>query len=63
LENLSAHGDWREILRWLGGFTRPPKKVLPVHGEPEAAEALKQRIIEKFGWRTEIPTYLEKHDL
>lgn len=63
LENLSAHGDWKEILRWLGGFRRPPKKVFLVHGEPQSAAALKQRIVEKFGWETEVPDYLEKHEL
>jgi metallo-beta-lactamase family protein len=63
LENLSAHGDWKEILRWLEGFTLPPKKVFLVHGEPKAAAALKQKIVEKFGWPTEIPGYLEKHEL
>ena len=63
LENLSAHGDWREILRWLTGFRKPPKKVFLVHGEPRAAEALRDKIVERFGWPTEIPTYLEKHEL
>ena len=63
LQNLSAHGDWKEILRWLEGFERPPRKVFLVHGEPAAAAALKQRISEKFGWPTDIPAYLEKHEL
>ncbi len=63
LENLSAHADYREILRWLGGFKRAPKKVFLVHGEPKAQEALKQRIVEKFGWDVEIPDYLQRFDL
>lgn len=63
LENLSAHGDWREILRWLGGFKSAPRRVFLVHGEPNAAASLKQKIEERFGWQVEIPTYLEKHEL
>jgi metallo-beta-lactamase family protein len=63
LENLSAHADSREILRWLGGFKRAPEKVFLVHGEPDAQEALKNKIIEKFGWEVEIPEYLQKFEL
>jgi metallo-beta-lactamase family protein len=63
LENLSAHADSREILRWLGGFKRAPEKVFLVHGEPEAQDALKNKIIQKFGWRVETPEYLQKFEL
>lgn len=63
LENLSAHGDYHEILRWLGGFRRAPKKVFLVHGEPEAAESLRRKIVEQFGWNVSIPEYLEKAEL
>jgi len=60
LENLSAHADYHEILRWLGGFRRPPHRVFLVHGEPAAAEALQRRIVERFGWQVVIPDYLEQ---
>jgi metallo-beta-lactamase family protein len=63
LENLSAHADYREILRWLGGFKRAPEKVFLVHGEPHAAAALKARIAERFGWNVEIPAHLQQIDL
>lgn len=63
LDNLSAHGDWREILRWLEGFKSAPKTVFLVHGEPEAARALEARIEERFGWRVEIPEYLQRFEL
>ena len=63
LENLSAHADSRETMRWLRGFKRAPEKVFLVHGEPDAQEALKDKIVEKFGWRVEIPEYLEKFEL
>jgi Cft2 family RNA processing exonuclease len=50
----------------MGGFKRAPEKVFMVHGEPGAQEALKDKIVEKFGWRpdtVEIPEYLEKFEL
>lgn len=63
LDNLSAHADSREILRWLGEFKRAPETVFLVHGEAAAAEALRKKIIEKFGWAVEIPEYLQKFEL
>ncbi len=63
LENLSAHADFREILRWLSGFNRAPEKVFLVHGEPEAAESMRAKIVEKFGWPVEIPEYLQRFEL
>jgi len=63
LENLSAHADYEEILRWLSGFKRPPLKVFLVHGESGAMNALKQKITEKFGWSVQIPDYLEKFNI
>ncbi|MNT36381.1 RNA-metabolising metallo-beta-lactamase [compost metagenome] len=48
---LSAHADADEILRWLRGFTRPPKETYIVHGEPAAADALRLRIKDELGWR------------
>ena len=42
---MSAHADAGEIMRWLGGFTRPPSMTYLVHGEPVALEALRTRIV------------------
>lgn len=51
LSMLSAHADADEILRWLGGFERPPRETFIVHGEPDAADALRLRIKDELGWR------------
>jgi metallo-beta-lactamase family protein len=59
VESMSAHADSNEILRWLGGFTRPPKTTFLVHGEPDAMEALAGRIQSSLGWTTKMPEYLE----
>jgi metallo-beta-lactamase family protein len=50
LSMLSAHADAGEILRWLGGFTRPPRTTFITHGEPDAADALRHTIEEELGW-------------
>jgi metallo-beta-lactamase family protein len=63
LESLSAHGDYNDILRWLKGFQQPPKTTFLVHGESEAAIALKSRIENELKWKVVIPKYLEKFEL
>lgn len=46
----SAHADQGEILRWLKGFTRAPRMTYIVHGEPDAALALREKIAQDLGW-------------
>jgi metallo-beta-lactamase family protein len=60
LENLSAHADYGEILRWLGQFAKAPRKTFLVHGEPHAAQALKEKIDARFRWDTTVASYLQK---
>ncbi len=50
LDALSAHADRDEILRWLGGFTRPPAQTYLVHGEPRAAQGLAEAIRARYAW-------------
>jgi metallo-beta-lactamase family protein len=50
----SAHADREEILRWLGGFTRPPGITYIVHGEPDAAGALRDAITSRLRWRAAV---------
>jgi len=59
LSMLSAHADADEILRWLGGFKAAPRMTFISHGEPEASEALRQRIEAELGWPCKIPEHLE----
>jgi len=55
LPMLSAHADSNEILRWLGSFKSAPRHCFIVHGEPQAAEALRERIARELGWRCSVP--------
>lgn len=63
MDNLSAHADYREILQWLRGFKRPPKRVFVTHGEPAAADEMRRRIEETFGWEAVVPELGERVEL
>lgn len=63
LPMLSAHGDADEIMRWLGGFRRPPKRTFIVHGEPIGSEALRVRIGRDLGWDATVPLQGQAHRL
>ncbi len=63
LPMLSAHADADEILRWLSGFRRRPRKVFVVHGEPKASQALADRIQAELDWPCVIPKQMESHPL
>ncbi len=63
IDSMSAHADQGEILRWLGGFTRPPGRMFIVHGEPAAQDALKAKISETLGWDATCPNYRETVEL
>lgn len=52
---FSAHADRDEILRWLSGFSRPPRRVFVVHGEPKSSQALQEHIRERLGWDVSAP--------
>ena len=43
LDQLSAHAGRSELLRWLSGFTAPPRQTFLVHGEPNALEGSARR--------------------
>jgi metallo-beta-lactamase family protein len=59
VDSMSAHADSGEILRWLHGFTSPPKQTFIVHGEVTAMEALSQRIDRELGWTYKMPEHRE----
>lgn len=61
---FSAHGDYGEILQWLGGFKKPAAKLFLVHGEADARQALKGHIQTKFPlWNVELPKEMEVQQL
>jgi len=63
IDSMSAHADSQEIMRWLGGFTRPPRTTFLVHGELIAMEALQATIKGTLGWNTKLPEHEETVEL
>ena len=57
--DFSVHADAEEIVEWLGRAPSPPRTVYVVHGEPDAARALADRITRDLGWLAVVPTYDE----
>lgn len=60
LDSMSAHADAGEIIRWLGGFTNPPRRTFIVHGEPAAQDALGARITAELRWEHHAPEHGER---
>jgi metallo-beta-lactamase family protein len=57
---LSAHADADEILTWLRGFARPPRRTFLVHGDDDARTALAARIRSEMGWDVHVPAFGER---
>ncbi len=55
LGNMSAHADYCEIVDWLKGSQLKPKAVFVTHGEASAADALRLRLTDTFGWNCLVP--------
>lgn len=51
---FSAHADAGDILTWLAGAP-PPAAAYVVHGEPDAAAALRDRLDHTLGWTAVVP--------
>lgn len=54
LDGLSAHADREDLLRWLGGFVRAPRRLLVVHGEPDAAASLRDLVRARLRWEADV---------
>jgi len=63
LSNMSAHADYEEILVWLSHFNHHPSKIFITHGEPDAAQSLKEKIEERYQWPCVVPDYLQTETL
>ncbi len=63
LHNVSAHADYVELLEWLGHCNGRPRRTFITHGEPSAADAMRQHIRDNLGWSVHIPEYRESVEL
>jgi len=55
LDGLSAHADYAELLAWLSASELTPRRAFVSHGEPGAADAMRRRLVERFGWSAIVP--------
>ena len=61
LLGFSGHADRGELLQWLRGMRgTAPARTFVVHGEAEAADAMRQAIERELGWReVRVPQFGE----
>jgi len=59
IDVFSAHADQGELLDWIAAASAPPRNVFLVHGEPEASDALRYRIVDRTGFPVHIPEHRE----
>lgn len=60
INGFSAHADRDELLNWLEGLKRPPRRVFVVHGEAESAVSFGDYLVEKTGWQVTVPAYQDE---
>jgi metallo-beta-lactamase family protein len=60
IEGFSGHADAQELLDWLSAFKHPPARSFVVHGERDAADALRQRIADTLRWPVQTVEHLQK---
>jgi metallo-beta-lactamase family protein len=63
LEQFSDHADADELLEWLRSFKQAPQRTHIVHGDPDSAAALQQKIQNQLGWRVDVAHYMEKDEI
>jgi metallo-beta-lactamase family protein len=59
LDAFSAHADHDELLAWLAARPADPRRIFLVHGEPAAADALRQAIEKDLGLEAEAADHLQ----
>jgi len=57
VRTMSAHADYRELVRWLRKMPGSPRRTFVTHGEPAASEAFHRRIEDELRWDARIPEY------
>ncbi|MBI2851847.1 MAG: MBL fold metallo-hydrolase [Chloroflexi bacterium] len=56
---FSGHADRDELLRWLSGFQRPPKRLFVTHGDANVTERFAGHVREQRGWEVVVPEYAD----
>ncbi len=57
INGFSSHADQQNLLKWLGSYTKPPRKLFVTHGEIDVSNLFAKLIEEKLGWSPIVPNY------
>jgi len=60
VHGFSAHADRDELLGWLRGLKKSPRRVFVVHGEAESAKSFADYLRDKTGWQVTVPAYQDE---
>ncbi|MBM3148995.1 MAG: MBL fold metallo-hydrolase, partial [Chloroflexi bacterium] len=60
LDGFSAHADRDELMRWLSGFQRLPRRLFVTHGEHSISESFADLVRQKMGWEVVVPEYRDE---
>lgn len=63
VEGLSAHADQNELVQWASELDKKPEQIFIVHGEPESAAALKEKLKEVYDYDSIIPELNSVYEL
>ena len=59
IQGISGHADRDGLLKWLGYFQQPPRRLFITHGEPQASLSLAEEVRRQMGWNVSVPEYRE----
>jgi metallo-beta-lactamase family protein len=57
---FSAHADRNELVQWLTGLKKPPRRVFVVHGEADVAQSFAEHLRGEMGWDVSVPGYQDE---
>jgi metallo-beta-lactamase family protein len=63
LDELSAHADQGELMRWIAPLVPSLRRVFLVHGEPQQSEALAHLIKAEYGVEVTLPAPGQTFDI
>lgn len=63
LPGISGHADREGLLRWIGAFEKPVKKVFVVHGDDVVTDNFAATITDKYGYSAVAPYSGDCYDL
>ena len=63
LQSASSHADREELVGWLKRTAKPPLRVFITHGEPAAADTLRQYIRREIDLDVCVPEHGETFSL